>query len=122
MVHIRNGKVFIKIEDKFKETTNPELIGLAILDLAETNKKERKRIDFVTRDHKKLIGIIDAEVEIQLLHNYLQDNMNNLGFCIEHCDIPFEVKIPSTQYLVKLIEMIKSGKLVLREQIELIKS
>lgn len=35
MIHIKNGKVFIEIEGVLKESSNPELIGLAILDFAE---------------------------------------------------------------------------------------
>lgn len=35
MIQIKNGKVFIEIEGNLKETSNPELIGLAVLDYAE---------------------------------------------------------------------------------------
>lgn len=38
MLSITDGKVFIQVEGKVKETTNPELIGLVILDLAEEKK------------------------------------------------------------------------------------
>ncbi|MBS3993126.1 MAG: hypothetical protein KGZ87_05370 [Bacteroidetes bacterium] len=35
MIQIKNGKVYIEIEGELRETSNPELIGLAVLDFAE---------------------------------------------------------------------------------------
>jgi len=113
MVHIKKGKVFIEVEGEVKETTNPELIGLAMLDLAEINKKERNRIDFVTRDHKKLIGLIDAKVENELLHNYLYKELDNLGICVGGYEVDFNHNSASTYLLVNFFEMIKSKKLIL---------
>ena len=40
MITIKNGRVFVKIEGEYKETSNPELIGLAILDFAETQPQD----------------------------------------------------------------------------------
>jgi hypothetical protein len=35
MIEIKNSKVYINIEGKMKETTDPTLIGFAVLDWAE---------------------------------------------------------------------------------------
>lgn len=40
MITIKNGRVYVKIEGEYKETSNPELIGLAMLDVAETQPKD----------------------------------------------------------------------------------
>ncbi len=44
MIQIKDGKVFIEIEGELKETSNPELIGLAILDWVETTENSNTEL------------------------------------------------------------------------------
>ena len=46
MIEIKNGKVYISIEGKMKETTDPALIGFAVLDWAEKQNEMKEDIIF----------------------------------------------------------------------------
>jgi hypothetical protein len=118
MIKIKNGRVFVKIDGEIKETSNPELIGLAILDLAE----EQKQIDLVTGDHKRLLKIIEAFTEMELLNNYINSNLPFAEFCLERSEANFQINFISTRYFIDMVEMIKAKKLVLKEEITPIES
>ncbi len=62
MIQIANGRIFID----GKETINPELIGYAFLDYAETNSQDKTITEFVF--------LIDKEVVKEKYFNYLKEN------------------------------------------------
>ena len=65
------------------------------------------------QQEKEFLDIIDLKVENELLNNYLRNN--KLPFCIIDCEMPFDVKRHSTAFTIRLVEMIKSGKLVYKD-------
>jgi len=65
------------------------------------------------KQEKELLEIINLKAESELLNNYLRQN--KLPFCIETCKLPFEPSTYSTAFIIRIVEMIKSGKLVLKD-------
>ena len=61
---------------------------------------------------KELLSIINLKSESELLNQYLSENYKNLGFCVQHCEMPFNVQQFSTSVLIKIIEMIKKEQLI----------
>jgi len=105
MIDIVNGRVFVE----GRETVNPELIGLAILDLAE----EAQNSVFHAVSDNKLLSIINTEVELRQLNELIQNEMPILESGICEYQLSFNINWPSSQMLWNLIQMIKSGKLIL---------
>lgn len=62
MLEIYNNRVFIN----GKETVNPELIGLALLDYAESLPENKKAIDFAF--------LVDRDEIVERFTKYLSDN------------------------------------------------
>lgn len=80
MISIRGKKIFIENQEGIFETTNPELIGLAILDYA--NDGNELIHDIIDVDRKELIdghhSIFEKnETKSQLKEKYIQYLKNN---------------------------------------------
>lgn len=65
------------------------------------------------KEQKELLSLIDLKLENELLDNYLRNN--KLPFCLKCYDVPFEAKKNSTYLIIRLIEMIKNGDLILKD-------
>jgi hypothetical protein len=65
------------------------------------------------KEQKELLDLINLKTEIEQLNTYLINN--SLPFCINHCEMPFNISYSSIATLVRLIEMIKSGNLILKK-------
>lgn len=108
-IEISNGRIFID----GKETVDPTLIGYAVLDYAESNAN-----GFLNSiDDKKLLSIINNEVELRQLNDLVVNEMPIIksGICVY--ELGFNVNWPSSQILWNLIKMIKSEKLILKSEI-----
>jgi len=65
------------------------------------------------KEQRELLSLMSLKVENEQLNTYLRNN--RLPFCIKNCEMPFDVNYNSTTILVRLIEMIKSGDLILKD-------
>ena len=103
MIEIKNGRVFVD----GKETTDATLIGYALLDAAEGGQELETHLDSA----EKIIRLIDNEVELQLVNEYLNSNMASM--CIPRVEASFNINWFSSQILIDLIGALKSEILIL---------
>jgi hypothetical protein len=106
-IEIEKGRVFVD----GKETVDPVLIGYAVLDYAENSQK----CFFNDISDKKILSIIENEAELRQLNNLINNEIPILESGICQYNLGFSPNWPSSQIVWNLIQMIKSGKLVVAE-------
>lgn len=106
MIEIKNGRVFVD----GKETTDATLIGYALLDAAEAGQELENHLGSA----KKLQALVDNEVELQLLNQYVQSKQPFMQCCEVHTEPPFNINWPSSGLLINLVEMLCAGTLIFK--------
>jgi hypothetical protein len=64
------------------------------------------------KQKKEFIKLTTANVELENLQLYLQDNFYNKNFCIQGTDKDHWCKYLSSSILIRLIEMLKKAELI----------
>lgn len=102
MLEVKDGKIFVE----GVETIDAELIGMAFKDTVEENKNSY----IMVCNDKKLISIIENEVELKQITEFAIKELEEIDLC--RYFEPFTFNWPSSSFLYSFIMMIKDKRLI----------
>jgi len=103
MIHVKDGQIFINGH----VSTDPEIIGTEMMEAAQREFDSRSSVGSLLRFE----ALVKTECELQNLQKHIEQNEDVLKFVCEFNNPVFSMQWPSSQLLVNLIGMIKSGSL-----------